>query len=54
MHTQFWLGNLNGIDRLEEIGLDGWVILKWILKKCGGRVWTRYTLLRIGSIGGLL
>jgi len=30
MHTKFWLENLKGIDPLEDLGVDGKVILEWI------------------------
>jgi hypothetical protein len=30
MHTIFWLENLKGIDPLEDLGVDGKVILEWI------------------------
>ena len=32
MHTGFWRGNLG------ERGIDGMIILSWILKKCDGSV----------------
>jgi hypothetical protein len=35
---------------LEDIGVDGTIILQWIL----GNVWTRSMWLRIGSSGGTL
>jgi hypothetical protein len=54
MHTQFLSENLKGRDHLENIDVDGRVILKWILKKYGGRVYTRFIWLGIGTSGGLL
>jgi hypothetical protein len=39
---------------LRDIGLDGRIILKQILKNSGVRMWTRFICLRIRSIGELL
>jgi hypothetical protein len=39
---------------LEDPGVDGTIILKWIFKKWDGRVWTGLIWLRIGTGGGLL
>jgi hypothetical protein len=33
MHAKFCLGNLKGRDHLEDLGVDGRIILEWILKK---------------------
>ena len=33
MHTGSWWGNLGGGNHLEDPGLDGRIILKWILEK---------------------
>ena len=30
MHTWFWWGNLRELDHLENPGVDGRLILKWI------------------------
>jgi len=39
MHTTFWLENLKGRDHLKNLGLEGRMILEWILvngvEKCG-------------------
>jgi hypothetical protein len=32
------VGNLKGRDHLGDLGIDGRIILKWILKKCDMRV----------------
>jgi len=31
VHTGFWWGNLSERDHLEDLGVDGEIILKWIL-----------------------
>jgi hypothetical protein len=36
MHTGVWLGNVQERDHVEEIGIDGRVVLKWVLKKYMG------------------
>jgi hypothetical protein len=33
MYTGFWCGNLSERDHLEEPGLDGRIILRWIFRK---------------------
>jgi hypothetical protein len=42
---------LNGTDHLEDIGIDGVIILEWILRNYGGRVWTGFIWLRTGTGG---
>jgi uncharacterized membrane protein YjdF len=38
----------------ESEGVDGRIILEWILRKYDGKVWTGFIWLRIGNSGGFL
>jgi hypothetical protein len=51
---RFWWGNLKERDYLENLVIDGRVIVKYILKKWDGRVLTGLIWLRIGPSCGLL
>jgi hypothetical protein len=54
VHTGFWWVDLREGDNLEEPGVDGRKILKWIFKKWNGGACTGLIWLRIGTGGGLL
>jgi hypothetical protein len=51
--TIFWLKNLQGRNHSEDLDVDG-MATEWILGKYGGKVWTGFIWLRIGSSGRLL
>jgi hypothetical protein len=37
VHTEFWWGNLSERDQLEDLGVNGKTVLKWIFKDVGWR-----------------
>jgi hypothetical protein len=43
-----------GRGHSEGVGVDGRIILEWILEKQGGKLWTGCIWLRIGTSSGLL
>jgi hypothetical protein len=43
-----WWGNPRERKHLEDVGVDGRKILKWISKKLNGKAWTGLIWLRIG------
>jgi len=54
VYTEFWWGNLREKDHLEDSGVDGRIILRWIFRKCDVRVGTGSIWFRIGTDGGHL
>jgi hypothetical protein len=46
-----WLENLKETGHFENPNIDGWIILKWILKKKNGKVWTEFMWLKIRTGG---
>jgi hypothetical protein len=54
MYTEFWWGNLRERENLEDLDMDGRIILKGAFKKLDVEAWTGLIWLRIGTGGGLL
>ena len=50
----FWKGNWKEGEHLEDLGEEGRIMLKWILRKWVGRAWNGFSRLRMGISGGLL
>jgi hypothetical protein len=51
---EFWWESQKERGHWEDLDVGGRIILKCILGKCGGVVWTRLIWLRIGTSRGLL
>jgi hypothetical protein len=54
MHTNFWFKTIKGRDYLEDPGIGWRIMLEWILATQGGKLWTGFIWLRIGTSGGPL
>jgi hypothetical protein len=52
--TVFWWKKLMDIDHLEDPGVDGRIILRWIFRKWNVGAWIGLVWLRIGAGGGHL
>jgi len=52
--TGFWLGNLRERDHLEDPGIYGRIILRWIFSKWDIGAWMGLIWLRTGTGGRLL
>jgi hypothetical protein len=46
MRTSFWWVNLKKRDNLQDLGVDGSIILKLVTNTYSGRVWTGFNWLR--------
>jgi hypothetical protein len=55
VHAGFWWGDLRERAHLEDLCVDGRIILKWIFKtEEEEETWTGLIWLRIGTDGGRL
>jgi hypothetical protein len=54
MQTKFWSETLKGSDDSKDLDVAGRIILEMILGKWGGKFWTGFIWLRIGTSGRLL
>jgi hypothetical protein len=54
MHAGLWWESRKERDHYENLGIHGRIILKRILEKWDGVLWTGFIWLRIGTIGWLL
>jgi hypothetical protein len=52
VYTGFWWGNLRQRDHLEDQGVDGRIILRWMFRKWEVGVWTEWSWLGIGTGDG--
>jgi hypothetical protein len=50
----FLTKDLRGKDHSEDLGVDGKVILEWIIGKLSGMRWTACIYFRIRTSGGIL
>jgi hypothetical protein len=54
VHTRFWWGQLRERDHLEDPGVDGRIVVRWIFRKCDVGTWAGSMWLRIGTGAGLI
>ena len=54
MYTGFFGGNLREKDHLDDPGIDGSIILRWIFRKWDVGTWSGSIWLGIETGGGLL
>jgi hypothetical protein len=48
------MDNVKGRNHLGDVSVNGRIILKFILRKCGVRLWAGFMWLRVGSSGRVL
>jgi len=50
----FWWGNRREGDHWVDLGVDGWIILRWISSRWDVGIWTGLGWPRIETVGGRL
>jgi hypothetical protein len=53
-NTKLLFENLKGRDNLEDLGIDGRILLEWILGKWNRKVLVGFIWMRLRTSGGLL
>ena len=51
---RFLVGKKEGKSHWGDLGIDVWIILGWICRRCDVGIWTGLGWARIGTGGGLL
>jgi len=51
VYRGFWLGKMRERDHLEDPGVDGAIILRWIFRKWDVRLWTGLSWIRVRTDG---
>jgi hypothetical protein len=54
MYKTFQLIKLKGRGQATYLSLDGKIILEWVLRNQGGKMWIGFIWLMIGTSGRLL
>jgi len=54
VYTGCWWGNLRERGHLEDLGVDGRIIIRWIFRKWDVGTWIGSSCLRIRKVGGNL
>jgi len=49
-----WWGNRRERDHWRDLGLDGWIIIRWFSRRWNVGIWTGYGCPRIETVGGSL
>jgi hypothetical protein len=52
-HTGFWRANLKATAHLNHLGVDGKILLIFVLHKSVGSPWTGFNWLRMRIRGGI-
>jgi hypothetical protein len=53
MHTEFLSGKMRRKDHMKDLGINGRITLRFILKKWGGMVWTGLIKVKLRTSGSI-